>query len=255
MTNLISQKGQELKEEFKNIHGYWNDGLEELLQLDEDFFGVYVNFISIPWKTGSLQPKVKELINIAISSSPTHLSMPATRIHIRNALRLGASKEEITEVLETVSILGVHTCSVGIPLMEEVFGIGDMEQKAVLSVEQEQLKSEFIGQMGYWNDFRDVLLKMDPSYFEAYMNFLTSPLKKGILEPKVIEFIYIAIDSSTTHLFGKGIEVHLRNALKYGASKEEILEVFQLTSSQGFHTVFEAVPVLLEEIELWESEK
>jgi alkylhydroperoxidase/carboxymuconolactone decarboxylase family protein YurZ len=248
MVTQYNERQSELKKAFKDVNGYWNEVCEQLLHLDEEFFEIYSDFTSVPWKTGALEPKIKELINIAICSSPTHLSSPATRIHIQNALRLGASREEILEVLKIVSILGVHTCAVGVPLMVEEFDVIDPEKGVDLSEKQRQLKAEFIEQIGYWHDFRDVLLQMDEKFFEAYTNFLTAPWKKGVLEPKVIEFIYIAIDSSTTHLFEKGIQVHLKNALKYGATKEEILEVYQLTSAQGFHTLLMGIPILLEEV-------
>ena len=39
--------------------------------------------------------------------------------------------------------------------------------------------------------------------------------------------IYIAIDASTTHMYEPGLKVHIRNALKYGATKAEIMEVYQ----------------------------
>jgi alkylhydroperoxidase/carboxymuconolactone decarboxylase family protein YurZ len=248
MNNRLSDSQLERKNSFIKLNGCWNDVWDELLHLDEDFFEVYSNFISVPWKTGVLEPKIKELINIAISSSPTHLSAPATRIHIQNALRLGATREEILEVLKIVSILGMHTCAVGIPLMAEQYDSMDSNTNIHLSDKQKQLKAEFIDQMGYWNDFRDVLLQMDETFFEAYSNFLTAPWKTGILKPKVIEFIYIAIDASTTHLFEKGIQVHLKNALKYGATKEEILEVYQLTSSLGFHSLLMGIPILADEM-------
>ena len=248
MNNRLSESQLERKNSFIKVNGYWNDVWDELLCLDEDFFEVYSNFISVPWKSGTLEPKVKELINIAISSSPTHLSVPATRIHIQNALRLGATSEEILEVLKVVSILGMHTCAVGVPLMEEQFDSVDSNTNIQLSNKQKQLKAAFIEQTGYWNDFRDVLLEMDETFFEAYSNFLTAPWKTGILEPKVIEFIYIAIDASTTHLFEKGIQIHLKNAIKYGATKEEILEVYQLTSSLGFHSLLMGIPILIDEV-------
>lgn len=246
---MNNERQMERKKAFIKEQGYWNNVWDDLLQLDEEFFEVYSHFTSVPWKAGVLDPKIKELINVAISSSPTHLSAPATRIHIQNALRLGATRAEILEVLEIVCILGMHTCAVGIPLMVEEADAVDSTKSVQLTEKQEHLKAEFIEQMGYWTDFRQVLLHMDEYYFEAYFNFLTSPWKKGILEPKVIELIYMAIDSSTTHLYVKGIQVHLKNAKKYGATKAEILEVLQLTSSLGFNTLLMGIPILLEELE------
>ncbi|MFJ8063208.1 carboxymuconolactone decarboxylase family protein [Psychrobacillus sp. NPDC096426] len=229
---------------------YWDEKIEQLLANDEEFLTIYKKFVSSPWKNGRLEPKVKELLNIAISASPTHLYEAATRTHIQKALALGATEEEIAEVLKVVSILGVHTCAVGIPIMMQHFR--DSEQLMDISSEideRQQIKERFIETMGYWNQFRDDLIQMDTPFFQHYYEFLTEPMRRGILEPKVIEFIYIAIDSSTTHLFEKGIEVHIKNALKYGATQGELLEVFQLTSALGFHTLLMGLPILKEEIQ------
>ncbi|MCY8938237.1 carboxymuconolactone decarboxylase family protein [Peribacillus frigoritolerans] len=248
MGNRLSNRQIQLKKNFTEINRNWHDVWDELLVLDEEFFEILSNFTVVPWKTGVLEPKIKELINVAISASPTHLSAPATRIHIQNALRFGATSEEILEVFKVVSILGMHTCAVGVPLMTEEFELEALFKDAHLTDQQKQLKTDFIEQMGYWNGFRDVLLQMDEKFFESYTDFLTAPLKSGVLEPKIIEFIYIAIDASTTHLFRKGIQVHLKNARKYGATSEEILEVFQLTSSLGFDTLLMGIPILIEEM-------
>jgi len=244
----LSNRQLQLKSSFIESNGYWHQVWDQLLHLDEGFFEILSNFTSVPWKSGVLVPKIKELIRVAIRASPTHLSASTTRIHIQNALRLGATSEEILEVLKVVSILGMHTCAVGVPLMAEEFELDPISNDADLTDKQKQLKADFIEQMGYWNGFRDVMLQMDEKFFESYTNFLTTPLKSGLLEPKTIELIYIAIDASTTHLFSKGIQVHLKNARKYGATSEEILEVFQLTSSLGFDTLLVGLPILIEEM-------
>lgn len=40
----------------------------------------------------------------------------------------------------------------------------------------------------------------------------------------------------------------MKNALKYGATKEEIMEVLELTSVLGIHTLTLGVPILVEEL-------
>ena len=229
-------------------HQYWYGKIEHYLKDDPDFLEIYKSFTEAPWRSGHLDAKTKELLNIALSASPTHLNMATTQAHIRKALNLGATKEEIAEVLKIVSILGVHTCAVGIPLMMEHYRSDEALDDSDYTEEQRALKQKFIDTMGYWNQFRDDLIRMDTKYFDSYYEFLTIPTRRKILEPKVIEFIYIAIDSSTTHLFKKGIEVHLKNAIKYGATQTELLEVFQLTSAIGFHTLFETLPILENEV-------
>ena len=124
------------------------------------------------------------------------------------------------------------------------------EKDKDLTPRQKEVKELFIKQRGYWLEeaWGDVL-RLDPEYFEAYMNFSSAPWKNGVLPPKVKELIYIAVDASCTHMHARGTRVHIQNALKYGATKEEIMEVFELISVLGVHSVTHGVPILLEELE------
>jgi alkylhydroperoxidase/carboxymuconolactone decarboxylase family protein YurZ len=88
-----------------------------MLRFSPDFFEAYVELSSVPWKHGTLPPKVRELIYVAIDASTTHLHEQGTRIHMENALRHGATPAEIVEVLALVSVLGVHTITLGVPIM------------------------------------------------------------------------------------------------------------------------------------------
>ena len=118
-----------------------------------------------------------------------------------------------------------------------------------LSKRQKILKQKFMEERGYWDEkFLGQLLRLNPDFFEAYWNFSAVPWRKGALSPKMKEFIYIAIDASTTHLFGPGLRLHNRNALKYGATKEEIMEVLECVSVLGIHTCTLGVPILVEEM-------
>lgn len=119
---------------------------------------------------------------------------------------------------------------------------------AELTGHQQELKDRFVEARGYWSPLWDGLLRLDPDFFEAYLHFSSVPWKSGVLEPKIKELIYIAIDASTTHLYEPGLRQHVQNALGYGATKEEIMEVYELTSVLGIHTCTMGVPVLLEEL-------
>ena len=241
-----------LKEEFTKARGYWSPIWDNVLELSPDFFEAYMNFSSVPWKNGVLAPKIKELIYIAIDASTTHLYDPGLRVHVRNALGYGASKEEIMEVYQLTSVLGIHTCTLGIPvLVDEMKTAGraaEVERRP-LTPEQEKLKREFTENRGYWSDLWEDMLRLSPDFFEAYMNFSSVPWKTGVLEPRVKELIYIAIDAATTHLYEPGLRVHLRNALRYGATVAEIMEVYQLTSVLGIHTCTMGVPALVDELQ------
>ena len=100
-----------------------------------------------------------------------------------------------------------------------------------------------------WNPMWDMLEDMDPDYLEAFLAFRAVPQKLGPLPQKTKEFIFIAINAATTHLWAPGVRRHIQNALRQGATKEEILEVIQLTSIMGIHSVALAVPILSEELD------
>ena len=102
---------------------------------------------------------------------------------------------------------------------------------------------------GDWNPVWDKLEELDPDYLEAYLNFRAVPHKTGPLEQKYKELIMIAINAATTHLYAPGTRRHMQNALKAGATQEEILETIQLTTVMGIHACNLAVPMLLEEVE------
>ena len=104
---------------------------------------------------------------------------------------------------------------------------------------------------GDWNPFWDTLAELDPDYLERFFAFRAVP-QTGPLPPKYKELIFIAINVATTHLWPSGARRHIQNALEAGASKEEILEVIQLTSIMGIHSMSMGVPILMEEIEKFE---
>jgi AhpD family alkylhydroperoxidase len=102
---------------------------------------------------------------------------------------------------------------------------------------------------GDWNPLWDTLRAWDPAFMEAYLAFRSVPHRNGPLPAKVKELVLIAINVATTHMYGAGVRRHMQNALKAGATREEILEVIQLTTVLGIHACNLGVPILAEEIE------
>lgn len=247
----LDARRQKLKDAFIAARGYWSELWDGVLELSPEFFEAYSMLSSVPWKHGTLPPKIKELIYVAVDASTTHLYNPGTRIHITNALKHGATRDEVMEVLEIVSVLGIHTMSTGLPILIDELrksGRGAEVKDGPLSAEQEKLKQDFVANRGYWNPVWEQLLQHSPEFFDAYSRLSSVPWKHGTLEPKIRELIYVAIDAATTHLYLPGLRTHIRNALGHGATVGEIMEVLQLTSSIGVHTVTEGVPILLEEM-------
>ncbi|WP_327249169.1 carboxymuconolactone decarboxylase family protein [Streptomyces sp. NBC_01320] len=101
---------------------------------------------------------------------------------------------------------------------------------------------------GSWNPLWDQLHEWDPVWTEQFMKTATAPWENGILEPKVIEMLCIAVDAACTHMYFPGVRRHIRAALELGVTRDEILEVLKLTTVVGIHACNVGVPVLAEEL-------
>ncbi|GIH24130.1 hypothetical protein Aph01nite_24400 [Acrocarpospora phusangensis] len=245
----LTPRQQEIKDEFTRVRGTWGEAWESILRLDADFLESYLGLSSVPWRRDVLEPKIKEFVYIAADAAATHLYTPGIRQHVRAALAHGATAEEIMEVLELTSTLGIHAANIGVPLLLEVLEEEGLRTgPAPLDERRETLKADFTERRGYWHSFWDGLLELDPDLFEAYLDFSGLPWRKGVLEPKIKEFVYIAFDASATHLYAPGLKLHMRNAVRYGATAEEIMEVLAIVSVIGIHAATVAAPILAEEL-------
>lgn len=99
--------------------GEWNPLWDPFYQLDPLWTEKFMDMATLPLRAGVLDAKTVEFIAIAVDASCTHLYAPGVRRHMRKALALGATAEEIKAVLQLVSVLGIHSLSLGAPILEE----------------------------------------------------------------------------------------------------------------------------------------
>ena len=118
-----------------------------------------------------------------------------------------------------------------------------------LTARQQSIKDEFIRTRNTWAPQWESILLMDCEFLNAYLKLSAVPLRHNHLPVKVKEFIYIALNASSTHLFAPGILVHLKAAIGFGASREELMEVLELVSTVGIHAANIGVPMLLEVVD------
>lgn len=248
---MTSSRHAELKERFVDGRGTWTSDWEDLLTLDPDFFEQYVAMRDVPQRKCHLSPKEQEFIYIAVHASATTVYSPAVREHIKMALSLGATGEEVMEVIGLTSLVGVHTITLGAPILLEIFAEEGLEAglpSATNDARREEVKAAFIKARGFWTETWNPILRLDPDFFEAYMNFSSLPNRRNVLEPKMRELIYTAFDAATTHLYGRGTKIHMRNAVKHGATPEEIMEMLELVSFVGMNGVVNGAPIVAQEL-------
>jgi alkylhydroperoxidase/carboxymuconolactone decarboxylase family protein YurZ len=99
--------------------GQWNTAWEPFHELDpawtDEFMATGIGI----YASGVLPAKDVELLSIAFDASFTHMYAPGTRRHIKAALKLGATLEEIMEVLKLCVAQGVQACNLAVPILAE----------------------------------------------------------------------------------------------------------------------------------------
>ena len=101
---------------------------------------------------------------------------------------------------------------------------------------------------GSWNAAWDNAAALDAEWLETFLDAGTLPLRRGVLEPKVYEFLAIAVDAACTHMYAPGTRRHIAKALDLGATPEEIIAVLQAVAALGIHSVALGTPILMEEM-------
>jgi alkylhydroperoxidase/carboxymuconolactone decarboxylase family protein YurZ len=121
MEKKLDNEKNELTSKFAEARGGEMPlGIQRMMELDPGMFKRYVDYSSAIFK-GPLPPKVAEFILIAVDASVTHMFEPGLRAHMRRALELGATKEELLEVCELVSLIGIHGSTLGISVLAEEY--------------------------------------------------------------------------------------------------------------------------------------
>ncbi|MBK6616745.1 carboxymuconolactone decarboxylase family protein [Ottowia sp.] len=104
--------------------GDWNPLWDQLRELDPEFMEAYLAFRSVPQRNGPLPQKYKEMVLVAINAATTHLYAPGVRRHMRNAFQAGATMDELLEVIQLTTVMGIHSCNLAVPiLMEEAAAV------------------------------------------------------------------------------------------------------------------------------------
>lgn len=99
--------------------GEWNPRWDKLREAAPEFVDAYLAFREVPRIHGPIPKKYVELIMIAVNAATTHLYSDGIRRHVKDAFRAGASVEEVLEVIQLISVMGIHSCNVAMPILLE----------------------------------------------------------------------------------------------------------------------------------------
>lgn len=226
--------------------GLWSDALVQLRGMDPKWADAAESASLDPWRSGTLSRKLIELIGVALNVACTNLNHDGARRHMRAALDAGASRDEILLVIKCASIMSIHSCSLGAPILfEEAKAAGI---KIPPGVSAPTPACDGMKAAGQWNVAWDPFLALDPLWTDEVMSAGIGIYAAGVLSAKDVELLSIAVDASFTHMYAPGTRRHIAHALKAGATPAEIMEVLKLCVAQGFQACNLGVPLLVEEL-------
>ena len=228
--------------------GPWDEpAFAQLEQFDEAWARSCRAMSTNPWSGDILPKKFAELVSIAVNVACTNLNRQGTRRHIRAALDAGASRDEILTIIKMASVMAIHSCSLGAPiLIEEAAAAGKSPAARGAAATPACDTMRAIGQ---WNAAWDPFFALDPQWTDQFMATGAGIYGSGVFSPKETELLSIAFDASFTHMYAPGTRRHIKGALNAGASVQEIMEVLKLCVAQGVQACNLAIPILAEELE------
>ena len=227
--------------------GPWDPAVDQLREWDPKWAGACVKMTTNPWTSGVLPRKFIELVSLGLNAACTNLNPDGTRRHIRAALDAGATRGEILTILKMASVMSIHSCSLGAPILLEEAKAGGVTPAA--KSPGATPACDAMRAMGQWNTAWDPFFALDPKWTDEFMATGAAIYQASPFSPKETEPLSIAFDASYTHMYAPGTRRHIKASLKAGATMEEIMEVLKLCVVQGAQACNLGVPILAEELE------
>ena len=190
-----------------------------------------------------LDPLTRALVELAVRASVTTMDIVGAERYMQEALDLGATADQVHEVLMLVSGLGVHTLFATAEHLHALTSERHNEQaNSALDADQRLLWERYVGSDPYRQRLEDelpgflaALIRISPEGFAAFCEYCGLPWKTKNVRAVTKELIALAVDATPTHRFLPGMKLHLRNAIELGAGRIAILEVLLIASHAPPH--------------------
>ena len=242
----LTPEQEALKQAYIKARGYWVDWTEGILRFSPGFLDLYARYGGYPAANGPLSSLMCELIYVALDASSTHLFESGLVLHMRYAMRHGATPAQVMEVLAMATAQGLGGTRVGIDILaEELAAAGRAPAEPTLSAEQLDLKSRWTDRFGAWPRYADTLLRMDPGYLALVLELHAYADPDDKLSETDRTLIGIALDACFTGLNPDALRDRIRRAIALGIDPQAILQTLQMTAHLGVHACALGVPALM----------
>ena len=201
-----------IQAEFERERGYWRPWTATLLREHPAWVQAYARYAGHAARHGPLSERLVELIYVALDASGSHLFEPGLRTHMARALALGVRPAELFDALHLVAAQGLDGVTQAAAVLAEECGL--------LTKDASPLST---------------LQALDPDYAAAVQEFLAVPGPgEGLTEAEKC-LLQVALASCFTSHHTQALRQHLRNGLRLGLQRAELLQAIQLGAHLAVH--------------------
>lgn len=184
----------------------------------------------------------RALIRLGLACSLPSLNGEESQRAIAEALGLGASVQQIQEVVSLMAGLGVHSLMLTASMITREAGMANADGSISLTTHEQALWDARVGADPFWNRMEEALpgflrsmLKLSPVQFEAFFDFCAVPWKTRTVSARTKELLAMTSDAMPSHRFMPGFRLHLANAVKLGAGRRALEECLALAADTPQH--------------------
>lgn len=118
----LTDRQRQIRDSYVARDGAWPTGLDLALRVMPEYLAAQLQMNHSPAVPGGLDAKSRALIFVAVHACPATLDVAAVRHHAARCIELGATAEELIEVVQAASGISVHAFSLGMPAVQ--LGVG-----------------------------------------------------------------------------------------------------------------------------------
>jgi alkylhydroperoxidase/carboxymuconolactone decarboxylase family protein YurZ len=209
--------------------GYWRPWTDTMLQASPGFVQQYARYAGYPARTGPLTERMVELIYVGLDASSSHLFESGLHTHMKRALEVGATQNDIFDVLHLVAVQGVVRVCHASDILAEL--AGTVEAPAV----DEKLQAR-IDQLGAAHALSLAsVARLDPGYAEVLLDFVEQGRPGAGLTPAERSLVQLALHACFTAFNPDAVRQIVTAGLSQGLIPAELQQAIQLGAHLAVH--------------------
>lgn len=210
--------------------GYWRPWTDTLLQIAPGFVQQYAHYAGYPARTGPLTPRMVELIYVGLDASSSHLFETGLHTHMQRALEVGATHNDIVDVLHLVAVQGLASVCQASDILAELTGsAGDVPGiDKTLQARIHRLGSAHALAL-------NSVARLDPGYAEVLLDFIEQGRPDAGLSPPERSLVQLAMHSCFTAFNPDAVRDIVSIGLSQNLTSAELHQAIQLGAHLAVH--------------------